>query len=147
MRALSIIQPWAWLIIHCGKDIENRSWSTPFRGRFLVHASKGMTRAQYDDALDFAEDAAGITTAQVPGFGELERGGIVGAVDIVGVWEPTSNCPSRWHIPDQFGFQLRNPKPFPFVPCSGALGFWNADRLRDQLSEAARSKRDREDKP
>lgn len=24
--ALSVRQPWAWAIIHAGKDIENRSW-------------------------------------------------------------------------------------------------------------------------
>lgn len=43
MKALSIRQPWAWLILHGGKDIENRSWNTNFRGRFLIHAAAGMT--------------------------------------------------------------------------------------------------------
>jgi hypothetical protein len=33
--ALSIRQPWAWLICHAGKNIENRPWRTQFRGRFL----------------------------------------------------------------------------------------------------------------
>jgi len=40
MIALSIQQPWAWAIIHGGKDVENRTWPTKFRGRFLVHASR-----------------------------------------------------------------------------------------------------------
>lgn len=26
--ALSIRQPWAWAILHAGKDIENRDWHT-----------------------------------------------------------------------------------------------------------------------
>ena len=32
MKALSIRQPWSWLILHGGKDIENRSWRTNVRG-------------------------------------------------------------------------------------------------------------------
>ncbi|MCC7374294.1 MAG: hypothetical protein IT581_06545 [Verrucomicrobiales bacterium] len=45
--AISVRQPSAWMIIHAGKDIENRTWRTKFRGRVLVHAAKGMT----DDEL------------------------------------------------------------------------------------------------
>lgn len=43
MLALSIRQPWAWLIINGGKDIENRDWPTKFRSRILVHAGKGAS--------------------------------------------------------------------------------------------------------
>jgi len=32
MKALSIRQPYAWLIIHGYKDIENRTWGTRVRG-------------------------------------------------------------------------------------------------------------------
>ena len=39
MKALSIRQPWAWLILHGGKDIENRTWATKLRGRVLIHAA------------------------------------------------------------------------------------------------------------
>jgi len=38
MKAISIRQPWANLIVHDIKPIENRSWKTNFRGRVLVHA-------------------------------------------------------------------------------------------------------------
>jgi ASCH domain len=44
MKAPSIRQRWAWLIVNGHKDIENRAWPTKFRGRVLIHASKGMTR-------------------------------------------------------------------------------------------------------
>jgi hypothetical protein len=40
MKALSIQQPWAWAIIHAGKRVENRTWSTRFRGPFFIHAGK-----------------------------------------------------------------------------------------------------------
>ena len=40
MKALSIKQPFATLIMNGLKDREHRSWNTKFRGRFIVHASK-----------------------------------------------------------------------------------------------------------
>ena len=48
MRALSIRQPWAWLIVNGHKDIENRSWRTKYRGPFLVHAGLKVEKEVYD---------------------------------------------------------------------------------------------------
>lgn len=42
MKALSIKQPWASLIAHGIKDIENRTWRTHFRGKIYIHASGNM---------------------------------------------------------------------------------------------------------
>lgn len=39
MKALSVKQPYATLICAGVKDIENRAWSTDYRGRVLIHAS------------------------------------------------------------------------------------------------------------
>ncbi len=39
MRALSIRQPWASLVAFGEKTVECRSWTTRFRGRFLVCSS------------------------------------------------------------------------------------------------------------
>lgn len=47
MKALSIRQPWASLIVMGIKDIENRTWPTRHRGSVLVHAAKGMTRDKF----------------------------------------------------------------------------------------------------
>ncbi len=74
MKALSIRQPWAWLVANGHKDIENRDWATNFRGRFLIHAAKSMTRDEYEEARDFAA-YNGVT---IPAPHELERGGIAG---------------------------------------------------------------------
>jgi hypothetical protein len=58
MKALSIRQPWAELIVQGKKEIEIRSWNTKFRGYFLIHASgmadKNMIKAfePYDRPLD-----------------------------------------------------------------------------------------------
>lgn len=40
MKALSILQPWAWAIVHAGKRVENRTWSTSHRGQIAIHAGK-----------------------------------------------------------------------------------------------------------
>jgi len=38
VKILSICQPWAHAIVFMTKRIENRSWSTPYRGPLLIHA-------------------------------------------------------------------------------------------------------------
>ena len=49
MLALSIRQPWASLfVLKAGKNIENRDWPTKYRGRILIHAIRGMTRAEHE---------------------------------------------------------------------------------------------------
>lgn len=55
MKALSVCQPWAHAILALGKNVENRSWPTSYRGPLLIHASK--TKAFYDreDADDWRE--------------------------------------------------------------------------------------------
>ena len=121
MKALSIRQPWAWLILHAGKDIENRSWHTHQRGRILVHAAKGLTRDEYDDLLwQLDQSPLCAVVKRIPAFGALERGGVVGLVEIV-------DCVERHHSPwfgGPYGFVLRNPEAIPFHPCRGALGFF-----------------------
>ena len=126
MIALSIRQPWAWLILHGGKDIENRTWPTKVRGRVLVHAGKGMTRNEWGDAWEFAHGSgagprgvdAGLT------FDNIQRGGIVGSVEIV---DCVNRSNSRWFVGD-YGFVLRDPQVLPFTPFKGALGFFDVPR-------------------
>jgi len=118
MKALSIKQPWAWLIINGGKDIENRSWPTKFRGRVLVHAAKGMTLKEYDEAVDIVKQInPQIIVPSLP----LQRGGIIGSVEIV---DCVRQSESPWFF-GPCGFVLRDPKLLPFRPLKGALGFFN----------------------
>ncbi len=121
MKALSIRQPWAWLIVNGYKDIENRTWPTRMRGEILVHASKGMTHAEYDDVewlIQFTEVLAHI---KLPAFDQLERGGIVGKMTICNCVEASD---SPWFFGPQ-GFMLRDASVLPFVPLKGALGFFD----------------------
>jgi hypothetical protein len=124
-KALSIRQPWAWAIINAGKDIENRDWPTNFRGEVCLHASKGMTRQEYEDCLAFcheiSRDHPFPTGLTMPAFDELQRGGIVAVVEIVGCVERSA---SPWFF-GRYGFELRNARPVPFIPVRGALGFFD----------------------
>lgn len=119
MLALSIRQPWASLIMKAGKDIENRCWPTKVRGRILIHAAKGCTRAEFGDAMLFAEVALGRPI--IADLKTIARGGIIGSVEIVDCVTISS---SPWFMGD-FGFVLRDPRPLPFTPWKGQLGFFD----------------------
>jgi hypothetical protein len=41
MKALTVRQPWADLIVLGVKDVENRTWRTHYRGPLAIHSSKG----------------------------------------------------------------------------------------------------------
>lgn len=119
--AISVRQPFAWAIIFAAKDIENRSafsvqHLSPLRGRRAIHASKGMTRDEYEDAKSFMA-SIGVTC---PPAGELLRGGIIGSVDVVDVVKESS---SPWFFGPR-GLVLRDPKPCAFIPSAGALGYF-----------------------
>lgn len=126
MKALSIRQPWAWAILHAGKNIENRDWPTRFCGPVLIHASKGMTRHEYESFCDTFRatrraDPDAVGYVEVPAFDELQRGGIVGQAEIVDCVEESD---SPWFF-GKFGFVLRNASPVPFRPMNGALGLFD----------------------
>lgn len=120
MKALSIRQPWAWLIVNGHKDIENRTWATRHRGPTLIHAAKGVTRRAYDDCLAFAIRAG--YCAYFPRFEELERGGIVGEVNIT---DCVRTSDSLWHMEGCWGFRLADARPRLFMPLPGKLGFFD----------------------
>ena len=119
MLALSIRQPWASLILKAGKDIENRDWPTKYRGRILIHAAKGCTRREFEDAIEFAEDC--IQRPITADLATIPRGGIVGSVEIVGCVQRSD---SPWFV-GRYGFVLRDPQPLPFAPWKGQLGFFD----------------------
>ncbi|MEQ9887649.1 ASCH domain-containing protein [Pectobacterium zantedeschiae] len=118
MKALSIRQPWAWLIANGYKDIENRSWNTKYRGTVLIHASNGLTRREYEEVCRTVIDV--IIPVDIPDFEEVARGGIVGIVTITGCVESSS---SPWFFGPK-GFTLSDARPLPFMPMKGKLSFF-----------------------
>jgi hypothetical protein len=123
MRALSIRQPWAWLIVHSGKDVENRDWSSNYTGPLLIHTGKGMTAAEYDDVALFLERVQHrqLQGIRLPPPGDLERGGIVGRCRMVGC---VTRSASPWFF-GPYGFALERIEPLPFFECRGQLGFFD----------------------
>jgi len=121
MIALSIQQPWAWTIIHGGKDVENRTWPTKFRGRFLVHASR-----KFDwEGFRWLDARQHISNFSLPvrdllDKGEFRRGGIIGSVELI-------DCVQRHNSPwfyGPYGYVLKDPEPQEFRTFPGRLGFF-----------------------
>ena len=116
MKALSIRQPWAWLIVNGYKDIENRTWSTSYRGRIYIHASKTFDPSWLDDpiASQYAEAKGSVRTEAF--------GAIIGEVTIV---DCCAGHPSKWYR-GPYGFVLKNPVAYKSpIPYKGQLGLFN----------------------
>lgn len=100
-RVLSVRQPWASLIVMGEKTVENRTWSTPYRGTLAIHAA---LRLDADDA----------TTRALP------RGVILGTVSLCDV---VRDADSEWALPGHWHWLLDNAvmldAPIPFT---GSLG-------------------------
>lgn len=123
--ALSIRQPWAWLIVHGHKDIDNRDWSTSFRGQLLVHAGLTMTRAYYDQVTEELGNASMLPAGGLPSYEDLPRGGLVGWTRITDCVEHSN---SKWKQEGRFGFVLSDSRPMAFLPRKGRLQFFNVPR-------------------
>jgi ASC-1-like (ASCH) protein len=117
MKALSLKQPYAELVVSGEKKIELRTWNTKFRGEFLVHASKQVDK----------------TAMKMFGFNSLPSGCIVGKAVLTDVKHYSSD---EEHIADknkhlassiwgEYGFVLEKAKRLVKpIPCKGALNFW-----------------------
>ena len=114
--AITIWQPWAWLIVHGYKDIENRDWYTNFRGEICIHAGKKFD--PYWTDRDTYETSAIIK--KVMPITELQYGGIIGTAEIVGC---VTESDSIWFA-GGFGFVLENAKPIEFIPMQGNRKIW-----------------------
>lgn len=115
MKALSIKPHWAAAIIFCGKDIENRSFRTHYRGPLFIHASG--SRPDLPKCSELGIDPNGV-----------RRGAIIGQVELV---DCVRDSPSKWAIKGEWHWVLRNPVAFKSpVTAKGRLGIWNfTDRI------------------
>ncbi len=121
IHALSVRQPWAWAIIHAGKDIENRSWQAinrglANRGPIAIHAAKGMSAAEYVSARKYMQDL-GVTC---PHPASLVRSAIIGHVTIADI---VFKSDSPWFMGPR-GLVLQDPVACDPIAASGQLGFF-----------------------
>ncbi len=120
MKALSLKQPWAELILQNKKTIELRKWSTKFRGEFLIHASGNIDEEKIKEY----------------NFKDLPRQAIIGKVILEDVKiynnEEEFLKDSDKHLASsmqwgKFGFILKNPRRIEPVKQKGNLGFFEVN--------------------
>lgn len=118
LKAITIRQPWAWLVVNGYKDIENRKWATHHRGPLLIHA--GSSRADLHIAVkDHIERKYGVKISD-----EYVMGAIIGVVDVV---DCVTAHPSPWFNKSGFGWVLARPRRLPTRPCKGKLKIFEPD--------------------
>ena len=119
MKAISIRQPWAALIVAGIKDIENRTWQTKYRGKLLIHASQKADKEGFKMMKEL-----GIPEIIVSSMLDYS-GGIIGEVNLVDCVEESD---SEW-FEGPYGFVLENAKILTFKACKGQLGIFDVDNL------------------
>ena len=153
MIALTIHQPWAWAVVEGHKALENRSWSTGYRGLLAIHASRTWDVAGAEAVPTLLPP--GVLT---PGMWRqtLPAGAVVGVAELVDVCPggPVSGsplracrCTDRWAMPGQRHWLLRDVRRLPVpVPVRGRQQLWHlpshiaaavAAQLRPVESEAS----------
>jgi len=109
MKALSLKQPFAELILQGKKKIELRKWNTNFRGKIFIHASKSPDKKNMKRL----------------GFKNLLCGFIVGKANLVEVKKYNSDkeflADKSW---GNYGFILRDIKRIKPIATKGKLNFW-----------------------
>lgn len=136
-KAISIKQPWAYLICAGIKDIENRTWATKYRGRVYIHASSQM--AKYEFTWKQSSELAKHEEL------DIVYSAIIGHVDIVdcvvnhsSIWAEKSEIglldePTNEYGKPTYNWVLANPVLFdkPILNVKGKLSFWDCSEYLD----------------
>lgn len=119
MKAVSIRQPWAELIMLGVKDVENRSWSTDHRGALVIHAARTLDVSK-EELEEYAREY-GFDPAK------LVYGSLIGTIDII---DCTMKVTSEWHYKGQYGWYLQNPVRLETpVSMKGRLGLFEVSNI------------------
>ncbi len=137
MKAITVLQPWAWLLVSGKKRCETRSWKTNYRGEILIHAGKkDMTGTMMRETLFEARcmKRAGVSRA------EIVTGAIIGKANLVNcvrIDEAIRELIKKQHFdeyafrcfsPGRYAWVMENPVLFDTpIPARGRQGLWNFD--------------------
>lgn len=121
MKALSLRQPYAELIVRGDKTIDIHIRNTKFRGEFLVHAAR---RIFEHDCIKLGIDPKNVVT-----------GKIIGKVNLVGTKKYNTieefrkdfdkhKAEDRWFRTPCYGFILEDPQRIKPFPAKGSLNFF-----------------------
>jgi len=137
MKAITLTQPWASLVDMRKKQIETRSWHTPYRGELVIHAAKGYPvwaknlawQPEFRNALGWQADMEKLVrgaalcvvrlVACVPTTG-LHKLDIVGIKPHISEVHFGDYSEGRWAWAFEYVRHLETP-----VPMRGALGLWD----------------------
>lgn len=128
MKTITIKQPWASLIAHGIKDIENRTWPCPKKyigQRVLIHA--GQRTASFWDSTPEIYKIADNFISEISKSGtdwsRYPHGSIIGSVTIA---DCVQNHPSIWAEKGVWNWVLKDAVLFdkPIENVKGKLGFW-----------------------
>ncbi len=95
MRALSLRQPWASLVVAGLKDVENRRWRTTYRGPILIHAAR---TEESGAALAPLPEGALRWLRERAENGTLPRGALLGHVRLIDIVQD-ADAFSPWAMP------------------------------------------------
>ena len=140
--ALSMYQPWAWLVAKGIKPLENR---TPgfsgrnFRGKLFVHASQKYERAEHEKARALAEQNGFFDLPPFDHIEEFACGAIIGMVTVVDRIGVPTVLPDGWRMEGRFGLVLRDARMLKRpVFCPGSQGlFYVKESVLARCKEAA----------
>lgn len=121
VRCLAVRQPWAWAIVAGAKTIENRSWSTDYRGPIVIQAS--TTKAAVNQLARSA-------TPRLPPLPVAYSAliGVVDLLDVVPMSEQLEENPWAW---GPYCWRLGNARAFAEpIPAKGKLNLYS---LGDEL--------------
>ena len=119
MKTLTVRQPWASLIMSGDKTLENRNWSTPYRGRLAIHSALALApfveRAQVNTMAELGL-CPPVDLATAP------RGVVLGTVQLVDI---KIGLDSIWTNDSTYQWILQDPQLFASpIPAPGRLGLW-----------------------
>ena len=143
MKALTLYDPWATLVVLGKKQYESRSWGTKYRGPLAIHVSTAIRRWMeelYDQepfrsALvghRFSESGCIIGTVEL--LGCFKIGVLVNSVDFLTAKERAFGdyTPERWAWSLGSWKRLANP-----IPCRGRQRLWNVpEGVEEELKRA-----------
>jgi hypothetical protein len=127
MKALTLTQPWATLVVTGRKKIETRGWRTGFRGRVAIHAAKGMPGWAKEAAREFGLDPDALPRGAVIGkayIGEMAR--TEDAREVLLEAGLAAELSMGDYDDGRWAWELHNATAFAQpIPAAGALGLWD----------------------